>query len=99
MRNLVVRADRRMPLRLLRLKAVRGCESSGGRCRQVGVDDGEDLPFVESVAEAPRQAGQRLGRGSPGLAFLARVRLWSVERDVMRRTGPRKNVPRRSGRD
>jgi hypothetical protein len=38
-------------------EAVRGCESSGGRSRQVGVDDGEDRHFVESVTEAPCLAG------------------------------------------
>jgi len=41
------------PLEAAQTEAVYGCESSGGRSRQVVVDDGNDLRFVESVGEVP----------------------------------------------
>src|SRR5690349_19701499 len=66
-------------------EAVGVSESSGGRSRQVGVDDGSKLRFAESVVEAPCLPGERPAPGSlihrcvldakPQLRGLCRVRV------------------------
>ena len=73
------------PFEAARAEAIGGCDSSGGRSRQVGVDDGKDLRFAESIGEAPCLPGDWPALGllfcksvldtKPQLRGLSRVRV------------------------